>query len=133
MKIFEGTPKGDYGEKVNFVDDNNVFVGYDMEQDCCEQADWFIADEVAVKMPEKLNNGEGLEGYSFDPNYMEEKDSLEYSDMEENSLDEGGMVVFRLFGDGADKFLHLFNCHNGYYGHGFTFKIGDTVKHEGCL
>ena len=39
MKIFDG----DF-DKVNFVDENNVFVGYDLLQDCCEDANWFIAD-----------------------------------------------------------------------------------------
>ena len=36
MKIFEDNIK------VNFVDENNVFVGYDMRQSCCEQAGYFF-------------------------------------------------------------------------------------------
>lgn len=51
-----------------------------------------------------------------------------------NELDAGGMVAFKLVnGAGDEKYLHLFNCHNGYYGHGFEFKVGDEVVKEGCL
>lgn len=37
MKIF------DKDGKVNFVDENNVIVGYDTNQHCSEHAGWFIA------------------------------------------------------------------------------------------
>lgn len=40
MKIFERDGK------INFVDENNVLLGYDMSQDCCEHADWFILDTI---------------------------------------------------------------------------------------
>ena len=29
---------------VNFVDENNTLIGYDMSQCCCEDADWFISE-----------------------------------------------------------------------------------------
>ena len=35
MKVF------DRDGKINFVDKNNVVLGYDMNQDCCENANWF--------------------------------------------------------------------------------------------
>ena len=135
MKIFEGTPKGEYGEKVNFVDENNVFVGYDTEQSCCEHADWFIASEVANTIPEKCAEAGELEGWKFDPEYFNKVDYIEDGDEDYkyNLFDEGGMVVFRLVNGEQEKFLHLFNCHNGYYGHGFEMKISEKMKHEGCL
>jgi len=133
MKVFEGTPKGDCGEKVNFVDENNVFVGYDMGRDCCEHAEWFIADSLLTKMPSERCNSNGLENYRFDPDFFEELNALQYEDKEGDALDAGGMVVFKLTDGKSEKFLHLFNCHNGYYGHGFTMKIGEEVKHEGYL
>jgi hypothetical protein len=43
------------------------------------------------------------------------------------------MVIFRITDGAAEKFVHLFNCHNGYYGHGFGFKVGDTMIREGGL
>lgn len=133
MKVFEGTPKGSRDEKVNFVDENNVFVGYDMGQSCCEHAEWFIADSVLVKMPATRCNGEGLENYRFDPDFCEEPNALQYEDMDCDALDSGGMVVFKLTDGHNEKYLHLFNCHNGYYSHGFEFKNGDEVIKEGSL
>jgi hypothetical protein len=32
MKFFEGAPKGAWGNRYNWVDDNDVFVGFDAEQ-----------------------------------------------------------------------------------------------------
>jgi len=135
MKVFEGTPKNDWGEKVNFIDENNVFVGYDMGQSCCEHAEWFVADEIKRKMPceKDRSNSEGLESYRFDPEFFEQPTYLEYEDMDGNALDSGEMAVFRMTDGENEKFLHLFNCHNGYYDHGFTMKIGDEMKREGYL
>ena len=42
MKII--TCDKQYSYSINFVDENNVFVGYDLEQQCCEEADWFFTD-----------------------------------------------------------------------------------------
>ena len=46
MKIFNKLEKNGWGRKVNFVDENNVVLGYDMSQDCCERAGWFIAEYI---------------------------------------------------------------------------------------
>ena len=135
MKVFEGTPKGDWGEKVNFVDENNVFVGYDMSQNCCEQAEWFIADKILTKMPIERCNGNGLEDYRFDPNFFERPDALKESDGNGNSdaLYNGGMVVFRMTDGKNEKFLHLFNCHNGYYGHEIRFAKDNEILLESVI
>lgn len=124
MKIFND--KKDWSTKVNFVDENNVFVGYDTDQSCCEHADWFISDKPENEIQERDDTPEKMEGWQFDREYFQEVESS-------SDLDEGGMVRFRLSNGKEEKFLHLFNCHNGYYGHGFTFGVGDTVEREGCL
>jgi len=130
MKIFDKT----HGEKVNFVDQNNVFVGYDLAQDCCEHADWFIADRIhldphpdIVKYEEtEAAMLEGLEPYSFDKEFFEE-----YTP---SSLEAGGMAIFKLVADGQpDRYLHLYNNHNGYYSHGFEMKQNDDTLQEGYL
>ncbi len=120
MKIFNQTKQ--WEEKVNFVDDNNVMLGYDLSQDCCEHADWFIADEPYKSIPDHNPNQPGdLPGWNFDPSYKNEVDfsSDEYS--------EDNMVIFRIVNEGEEKFIHLFNVHNGYYGHGFEFTVGDQT------
>lgn len=138
MRIFNKNKEWG-GEKINFVDDNNVLVGYDMGQSCCEHADWFINDTVSDKLVDR-EDIEGdiiMEGWSFDTSYFKEVDYLEseYSTPEysHNKLDDGGMVIFRLVNGDQEKFLHLFNCHNGYYGHGFEFQDGDDTIQSGVL
>lgn len=121
------------GEKVNFVDDNNVVVGYDMQQECCERADWFISDKVAAVMPENPSQERHLDGYVFDKEFFKEISYLASEGSDGNALEDGAMVVFRLVNGGKEKYLHLYNCHNGYYDHGFEMKIGDSVVREGML
>ena len=126
MRIFEKDSKH------NFVDENNVYVGYDSHQDCCEHADWFISDEAFYSTPEFLNchlAGGGpytapeslkpsiLDGWVFDIDFFNE---VNIKDPEKCS-----MAIFRIIKGEEQKFLHLFNCHNGYYGHGFKMDFTD--------
>jgi len=154
MKIFDGTNVYDddgvqecngipreikdlssFEGRVNFVDDNNVLVGYDLEQSCCEYADWFIADEPTNIIPkDKRVIDEDMEPYFFDTNYVKKfEEAFDGDSKEYDCLDEGGMVVFRLFSGKGEKYLHLFNCHNGYYGHGFSMDVGGVSIHSGGL
>ncbi len=122
MKIF------DKDSKINFVDENNVFVGYDMGQDCCELADWFISEKAGKNIinEKEVKNTPDILEYSFDAQYFQEVDSPD--------VDEGRMVRFKLVAkDKPDLYLHIFNAHNGYYGHGFEATINDQKWQEGCL
>lgn len=119
---------GNYSEKVNFIDENDVFVGYDMSTSCCENygyiftdtddfdsADGILYDDDYGSTDVKTNNESdyNLDGYVFDTSWFEERDQI---------------VVFRLTKeDSPDIFLTLYNSHNGYYGHGFKFMNGDNV------
>lgn len=114
--------------RVNFVDDNNVFVGYDMGQCCCEHADWFVStsEEEDWDNPKSLVTDHDFDGYIFDTEYLQEGTS--------GNFEVGGFVRFRWVKQGyPDLFLHLFNVHNGYYGHGFEMRIAGELKVEGCL
>jgi len=133
MKIFDSKEHDFWCKKVNFADDKNVMIGYDMSQHCCENADWFIADKVADVMPETLSQERDLEGYIFDKEFFKEITYIYSEGSDWNALYEGKMVVFRLINGDKEKFLHLFNCHNGYYGHGFEMKIGEDKVQEGSL
>lgn len=123
MKIIV-SDKDTYGESVNFVDDYNVFVGYDMSQGCCENFGWFISERREKEIIEHKELD--VSGFFFDPVFFEESRIGE-------SCDETNMVRFRLVGEEKELFLHLYNCHNGYYSHGFEFKKGDKVLHSGSL
>jgi len=146
MRIFEKDGKH------NFVDENNVYVGYDSYQSCCENANWFIASSILEKIPDAFFDGNvdensckkisslknemvaawqqifkptDLDGYVFDIDFFKE---LSYP-----HLDGGGAVAFRLINQDKEKFLHLFNSHNGYYGHGFSMNVSNKEIREGNL
>lgn len=128
MKIFTGD-ESSWHEKVNFVDENDVFVGYDMGQDCCEHADWFIADKItpySYKDDYDKAPSPDVTEYAFDKDFFQEVESPD--------LDAGGMVAFRIVADGKpDLYLHLFNAQNGYYSHGFEVKHGGEKVRDDYL
>jgi hypothetical protein len=133
MKIFN---KGSGWEsKVNFVDDNNVCLGYDTNRFCCEHADWFIADQPMEHIIEEDGTPDDLAGWNFDTAYFKEVDYIEGGNdsYKYNELEDGGMVIFRIVKGDEEKFIHLFNCHNGYYGHGFEFAVGQEVIHTSSI
>ena len=128
MKIFD--QKQGWSSKVNFVDDNNVFVGYDMAQDCCEHAGWCISDKDDLKSaPDECEEiTESYDNYNFDRCYFKQTERTD--DEREETFN---VVTFKLAKGEFEKFLHLFNCHNGYYRHGFTFGVGGSVDREGDI
>ena len=119
MKIFERDGK------INFVDDNNVFVGFDYSQSCCEYFGWSLTKEFPTDFW-KGENGINPDGYRFDREYF--KDEVPGLD-----VDAGGVVVFRLVKEEDQIFLMLWNSHNGYYGHGFSMECGEESLHAGCI
>lgn len=105
------------GDKVNFIDEHDHFVGYDTGSGCCEHAGWFISDK-----PERFHDQQ--EGNTFDlKHYYFTKDPVIHG---EGDFDEGGMVIFTLghivF---PPLYLHIFNSHNGYYSHGVETDLTD--------
>ncbi len=128
MRIFEKD------DKTNYVDDNNVFVGFDNNSRCCENWGHYITRSIP-KMPEgKAYTGwepedivEDFDGFNFDTEFFQE---IPEADLYVN---DGGAVVFRLVRDGEEIFLTIYNTHNGYYSHGFTFENGATTIQEGSL
>ncbi len=121
MKIFDSEASC-WGNKVNFVDDNNVVIGYDLSQSCCEDADWFFSNKIEGSR-NKHNSieltDEELVGFNFDASFQEE--------VAMKGLDEGGCVVFKIVNSkGESYFLHIYNAHNGYYTHGLHLsRIGE--------
>jgi len=117
------------------VDDNNVLLGYDLSQRCCENADWFVHDAPIGYIPEKLNQPEVLEGYVFEktcirPDHSNVSDSYQYS-----VFDSGDIIAFKVVNEteGVFKYIHIFNSHNGYYSHGFEYKDGGDIIEEGRI
>lgn len=130
MKVFNADNPKSWSAKVNFVDRNNVVVGFDMGQDCCESFGYVLSHEVprpeaGREVPESLPD-EGWDAYEFDTKFRLRDAIPDY--------DGGGSVTFRLTAEGQpDLFLTLYNHHNGYYSHGFDMKQEETVIEEGSL
>jgi hypothetical protein len=118
MKIFTGD-NTQWADKVNFVDDSNTMLGYDLSQDCCEYANWFIDDKIWEGYPDNIKDYQSLEGYDgyrFDTKFIIHK---------EVSCDVW-VAIFKIFklnpSQIKEKYVHIFNSHNGYYSHGFEFE-----------
>jgi len=136
MKIFT-EQNGSFRNKVNFIDKNNTIVGYDLSQSCCEHADWYISESPFVIKEEGENLNQILENedvWKFDVSFFYQGES--YS--------EGGHAVFKLVDrrqcPQKEKYLHIFNHHNGYYSHGFemtqetNWKTNkNEILHQGSL
>lgn len=121
MRVFY--KEGGWDNKVNFVDDNNVLLGYDNENDCCAQGGWFLSknkDEwLDGSFEEKSMD---LPGFNFDKEYIR-KDFMPGRD----EYEEGDGVQFRLVNGEDELFLTLYNFHNGYYSRGFYFSDKDKT------
>lgn len=124
IKIFDRTQA--FPGKVNFIDENNNLIGFDMDSCCCEDFGWYI-EGTDLKGDGNSKGGKFiLQGYYFN------RKSLQII---KNRDEEGGKVIIALNGRSIAPFgkrppiltLHLFNNHNGYYSHGFNLKIDDET------
>lgn len=124
MRVF--TPTNTPWHKVNFVDGNNVLVGFNMDSNCCESFGYSIRSEISTDGSEETPAESELEPYFFDPAFTPVENGGPY--------DEGGSISWRLVAEGLPPlFLTLFNYHNGYYSHGFTVEKDGKVVREGSL
>jgi hypothetical protein len=121
MKLF-------YSEgKVNFVDENNVFVGYDLNQQCCEKAFYVVLDYLPKKIDITLYSNvdeNNLDDYRFKTNIPSHNDC---SDIRH--------VVFNAYNINNHKNIYIILCnvHNGYYAHGFIMHDNNKIIVEGDL
>lgn len=121
-----------HGEtSVNFVDDNENFVGYSLEDDCCAHGGWFIADKEYDAEPEGLAQFQQITEF---PNHVfDEKFFREIA----NDGSGFNCVIFKMVENWRSEskvmplYLHLFNVHNGYYAKGFKCTFGE--KREGSI
>jgi hypothetical protein len=117
IQIFK-TTYGYNHTKVNYVDDNNLFAGFETDQQCCELATHRIEDS---------------EGNIIEPEYGDVFYDLLFTGelpLEMSDLDDTNMVRIPLINSKNERYYLVFeNCHNGYYAHGYEFgKI--EIKHS---
>lgn len=129
MKYFH-SDKDMWGDKINFVDENNVLVGFDYSHQCCESFGWYIKEEINLEDTKScvsdVDIDKQLEGWVFDPKFYQEQNV-------EDGWHNKGLAIFRLINGDKEQYLHLYNTHNGYYCHGFEFCKDEVVLRKGCL
>jgi len=127
MKIF--TPENSFEYKINFIDENEVLLGYDYDSQCCENFGWFISDKIEENLINLEIEPDNIQEFVFDTTFFETGD-LDLKD----TYDEGRCVIFKLVNkEGYELFLHLFNIQNGYYSHGFKMDIKGTILQAGNI
>lgn len=131
MKFFQRSTSP-YSEKWNWVDENNVMLGFDASQDCCENFGSMYHTDPKTPRESDINLSEAdLESYRFDPDFFEHGNL--------GDLDEGDSFTVKLVDTKKESphpelYLTIFNEHNGYYSHGFSFdKEGETTIYSGYL
>ena len=125
MKVFKKSDKGSWGNRLNFVDKNNVVLGYDYERSCCEDFYYEILREEPVKV-----SGHGLE--LVDTNELDDEGLFFDTTYNKDIKDENRGVfssIFKVVGGEHDFYIMLVNCQNGCYSHGFslTDSSGKTI------
>lgn len=135
MKIMVNKP---HRGRTNFVDENNVVLGWDSASICCENHAWFV--KTAMQGGEVIVNSKGegdeviidLDGWAFDPTFVK---YARWS--EEDDVDSTYVVWFRIVKGDAERFIQLINTQNGYYSHGFKLEVSEwdtpRVIFEGSL
>jgi hypothetical protein len=103
------------GYKINYVDHNNKFVGFDMQSNCCEDFGSGIFDHIPEKGSAELDNPD-LETY-----YFEGTAPMDCMD----GGGDGGGLAFRIISPTLPPlYVAIWNHHNGYYSHGFESYAG---------
>lgn len=122
MKIFNRDGK------INFVDENNVLVGFYYESSCCEEFGYFLSRTFpdSLKPADVIQESdEAFAGFVFDTGFKEAVAFVERDDTD--------TVVFRLIRGLDIIYLTLHNTHNGYYSHGFDMTQNGITIHSGSL
>lgn len=117
-------------DRVNFVDSENVFVGYEITQKCCEYSNFKISDYHG----NFIMNDVLLKIHSGDNNFIFDKTFFEIFDPDEDQYEnELKYVKFKIYTPEEEYYLFIYNKHNGYYAHGFEFRDKDNIIQEGSI
>ena len=118
-------------DKVNWLDDQGVLVGFDNYQQCCEDFGFGVYDKESGK--HVRDDPDGLP-YHFAKTYetttdeknideMNSKKNIERSYWYDGATDLFQVEMFPDDGNGPVLVFECFNNHNGYYYHDFEMKV----------
>lgn len=118
--------------KVNYVDANNVVLGFDTERCCCESFGHAVVSSLAEA--KEVSEGRAdpspldITAYSF---AQEPPHSVDCS---EDCAEYNHALAFRILAPNMrDLFVAIWNHHNGYYSHGFTLRGPGVAELDGIL
>lgn len=119
--------------RMNWVDSNNVFVGFSDEDHCCEVwgADFYDSIDSngrRLDVDLSVDNNWVFDTSFHDNDYMDGNVSVEI-----DGHCDASRAAFRLVDGDRVMYLVIWNDHNGYYAHGFDFCNGDTVIVSGSI
>lgn len=108
---------------INFIDEEDNFVGFRNSRSCCERFGWHITDSAGEYVNIEEDNPDFLKGFLFNTN----KEPTESAD---SDYSDGGSVGFQLVNNhtGETLCLTLYNHHNGYYAHGWDTSFGHSGR-----
>lgn len=113
--------------KYNWVDENNVFLGFSNDQGCCEDFGFFYHTDPEGK-DIIIPSAEELKEYRFNTEFHT------YGVFPGN--DEGGSFTVMLQKESNKDiriYLTIYNHHNGHYAHGFVFSNSMNIIEEYSL
>jgi hypothetical protein len=126
MKCF--TEEDSFCGKVNYVDEDDRFVGYDIGRNCCESFGHCVSTDT--KMSDYDGPANKIEVELGPYRFADEEPTLKATRCE---FDRGGTLFFRIEAeDLPDLYVAIWNYHNGYYAHGFT-SFAEGEWSSGCL
>ena len=126
MRVFT-EEQGSFSEKVNYVDENDRFVGYDMGRNCCESFGHCIAVSTDTDTYEGPVRKVKAEDVDLTPYRFVDEPPTKVDP--EDEYDRGGALFFRIAAeDLPDLYVAIWNYHNGYYSHGF-----DSFRDSGSI
>lgn len=122
--IKELTNKKVWVYKSNWIDQNNVVVGYDDEQRCCENFGWGVYDKKSRVWV--ADDPSGMPYHFGAVCDHEPFVNLDYYLHENTDIDQ----IELLPDDGKSPVLvfEFYNCHNGYYYHEFKIRRNSQGK-----
>ncbi len=114
FKIFESI------DRINFVDKNNVLVGYEYESQCCEIFGYFISEDYEDEVFDIENCIDNTITDKSIINAMKDRGFV----FEDNNIYQNKgkfhKVTYKVFNLTNKKQLVIYNIHGGWYLHGFN-------------
>ena len=142
IKFFKDRNRSE--DRINWVDSNNVFLGFENQGQCCSDTGFIYLDSLNEdKKPIDIEFTDN-NNFFFDPNfylpYKKEDFNLKkiIKSIDPNfdkNIERGEWydfygAIFKIINGSKEIYLLIYAYQNGYYAHGFKFCNNQTVLVE---